>query len=244
MKKILLLLMLAISLIGCGKKSNEDGESKEVVVGMSADFAPFEYRENDEIKGFDVELLAELSKKTGINFKLNDIAFAGLLPALQTKKIDLIVSGMSVTEERKKAVLFTNSYFKVSQVIIVNKNKKGIASANDLIGKKVGVPLGTTSETAAEKIKGVSLKRFNKGYQAILDLKSDKIDAVILDSQQASNFLKENTDMEIVGEPLAIEEYAMAANKDEQELVGKINKGLEEILQSQFYSDLMKKYIK
>jgi len=244
MKKIIGLLMVIFTLVGCsGKKEAAKEVQKTYVIGMSADFAPFEYRENGEIVGFDVDLAKEIERKTGIKLELQDIAFAGLLPALQTGKIDAILSGMSVTEERKKAVNFSTAYFNVSQVIVVRKDEKDIDGEDTLAGKNVGVALGTTSDTIAEKIEGINLTKYNKTYEAILALNTAKIDAIVLDYQQARNFVGQNKDLMIVDDELAKEEYAIAVNKKNDELLEILNGALNDIVGSEFYEELLEKYI-
>lgn len=243
MKKILAILMITI-LAGCGaKEGSKKEEQKTYVVGMSADFAPFEYRENGEIVGFDVDLAKEIEKQTGVKLELQDIAFAGLLPALQTGKIDAILSGMSVTEERKKAVNFSKAYFNVSQVIVVKKNEDSIQGGEDLPGKSVGVALGTTSDTLAESIDGINLTKYNKTYEAILALNTSKIDAIILDYQQARNFVGQNPELKILPKELAKEEYAIAIGKKNTELLEIIDGALGGIVGSDFYEGLLEKYI-
>ncbi len=239
MKKILMLVVLVVLAVACGKK-----EEKVYYIGLSADFAPFEYREGDQIVGFDVELAELISKEAGIQFKIEDIAFAGLLPALQTKKIDLILSGMSVTEERKKAVNFSNAYFDVAQVIIVSEDNEDIINEASLKGKKVGVALGTTSDTLAQGMEGINLVQYDKAFGAIIELNNKKIDAIILDEQQALNFVKANEGLKIVEEHLQREQYAMAFNKDNTELLDKVNAALDKIVGSEEYNALMAKYIK
>lgn len=243
MKKVLLIIMGLFLLAGCGSKEAAKEETKKYIVGMSADFAPFEYRENGEIVGFDVELAKKIEEKTGIVLEIQDIAFAGLLPALQTGKIDVILSGMSVTEERKKAVNFTIPYFNVSQVIVVRGETDTITDEASLAGKSVGVALGTTSDTIAEGIEGINLTKYNKTYEAILALNTDKIDAIILDYQQAVNFVGQNPELKILPEELAKEEYAMAIGKNNTELLETLNGALEEIVGSEFYDGLIDKYI-
>lgn len=250
MKKLMLVIMLAVfgltvstesyALFGFGKK-----KKKEMVyrIGLSADFAPFEYREGDKIVGFDPELAELISKESGLKFEIVDIAFSGLLSALQTKKIDIILSGMSVTEERKKAVNFSKAYFNVSQVILVKEKTTSINGKEDLVGKKIGVQLGTTSDTIAQEIEGISLKQYDAASGAVLELKSDKLDAIILDYQLAHNFAKNNKGLVILEKELAVEEYAMALRKDDTELKSKIDAALDKIIDSEDYDKLMEKYI-
>ncbi len=239
MKKGIILVILVMLVVACGKK-----EKKVYYIGLSADFAPFEYREGDKIVGFDVELADLISKESGLQFKIEDIAFAGLLPALQTKKIDIILSGMSVTEERKKAVNFSNPYFDIAQVMIVSKDNNEIINEASLKGKKVGVALGTTSDTLAQGIEGINLVQYDKAFGAIIELKNRKLDVIILDEQQAKNFVKANEGLKIVEEKLQIEQYAMAFNKDNEELLNRVNESLDKIIGNEEYKALMVKYIK
>lgn len=242
MKKIILMVMTLcmVFLMACGKKSDD----KVYYIGLSADFAPFEYREGDKVVGFDPELAELISKETGLKFEIKDMAFNGLLAALQSKKIDVILSGMSVTEERKKAVNFTKPYFDIAQVIIVREGNTEIKEQKDLLGKGIGVQMGTTSDTLAQSIDGIELKQYESAYGAILDLKSEKLDAIILDIQQAKNFVKANEGIKIVEKEIQREQYAMALHKDNTELLNAINNALDKILVSEAYDELMKKYIK
>ena len=122
MKKVILAIMLMMGLLACGKKENAAtenknaaGEEKVLRVGLNAVFAPFEYVENGEIKGFDIDLINEIGKNLGYKIEIIDQSFDGLIPALKAGKIDLIISGMSATEERKKSVDFTDEYFMSTQ---------------------------------------------------------------------------------------------------------------------------------
>jgi polar amino acid transport system substrate-binding protein len=245
MKKIIIMMIAVVALfvIACGKKT-KDVDDKVYYIGLSADFAPFEYREGEKIVGFDPELAELISKETGLKFEIKDMAFSGLLAALQSGKIDIILSGMSVTEERKKAVNFTKPYFDIAQVIIVREDNNDIKEETDLLGKSIGVQMGTTSDTLAQKIEGISLKQYESAYGAILDLNSKKLDAIVLDIQQAKNFVKANDGIKIAEKELQKEQYAMAISKENTDLLEKIDSALDKILVSDEYAALMKKYIK
>ena len=155
MKKIILVLslLMGILLVGCGSKKDE---KKVVYVGTNAEFAPFEFLEGDKVTGFDMELIAEIGKVAGFEVEVKNQAFDGLLPALQSGKIDLIIAGMTVTDERKKAVDFSESYYTASQVIIVPADNTAIKSFDDLKGKNVGVQIGTTGDTVISEIKEIT----------------------------------------------------------------------------------------
>ena len=101
---------------------------EKIYVGTNAEFPPFEYLEKGEITGFDIELMNEMGKVLDAEVKVQDMAFDGLLPALQMKKVDVVIAGMTATEERKKTVAFTQPYYTASQVIIVKEGDNSIKS--------------------------------------------------------------------------------------------------------------------
>jgi len=197
MKKIILVLslLMGILLVGCGSKKDE---KKVVYVGTNAEFAPFEFLEGDKVTGFDMELIAEIGKVAGFEVEVKNQAFDGLLPALQSGKIDLIIAGMTVTDERKKAVDFSESYYTASQVIIVPADNAVIKSFDDLKGKNVGVQIGTTGDTVISEIKEITNTKYNNGSEAVLALTTQKVDAVVIDNEPAKNFVAKNTGLKVV----------------------------------------------
>ena len=203
---------------------------EKIYVGTNAEFPPFEYLEKGEITGFDIELMNEMGKVLDAEVKVQDMAFDGLLPALQMKKVDVVIAGMTATEERKKTVAFTQPYYTASQVIIVKEGDNSIKSFDDLKGKRVGVMLGFTGDTVVSEIEGVKVERFNAAYAGIMALKADKVDAVVLDSEPAKNYVKQNAGLKIAEADAAQEEYAIALRKNDKELLEKIEKALAETL--------------
>ena len=130
-------------------------------VGTNAEFAPFEYLEYNKIVGFDIELIKEIGNIIDKDIKVKNISFDGLLPALEAKKIDIIIAGMTITEDRKKFVDFSDTYFSAKQVIILKKDVNNINSLNDLVDKKTGVILGYTGDLIVSKIKGINKEQYN-----------------------------------------------------------------------------------
>lgn len=217
------------------------GEKKVIVMGTNAEFPPFEYREGDKVVGFDVEIAKKVAEKLDAELKIEDMLFDGLIPALEAGKIDFIAAGMSVTEERKKNVDFSNGYYEASQVIIVTADNETIKGPEDLKNKKIGVQLGTTGDMEAQNIEGAEVVQFNAGFAAIMDLQNGKVDAVILDSEPAKNFASQNNQIKILDVELTKEEYAIAVKKGNTELVNAINAVLEELKTSE-YDRLVQKY--
>ena len=172
MKKIFLVLTLLIfGVMSCGKKDNGD---KKLRVGLNAIFAPFEYVENGKITGFDVDMINEIGKNLGYKIEIIDQSFDGLIPSLKAGKIDIIVSGMSSTEQRRKSVDFTDDYF-ISKETYLRRKGNNSVTPNSLSGKKIGVQLGTIQEIEARAIKGATVVPNESTVNIILDLKAGKI---------------------------------------------------------------------
>ena len=181
MKKVFLMLTLLIfGLTSCGG-NKETKDSKKLRVGLNAVFAPFEYKENGQVVGFDVDLINEIAKDLNYETEIIDQSFDGLIPSLKAGKIDVIVSGMTATEDRKKSVDFTDDYF-VSKQFYIRKKGNNSVTASTLKGKKLGVLLGSIQEIAARKIDGAVVVPNKSIVNTILDLKMGKVDALIMDN--------------------------------------------------------------
>lgn len=235
---IMTLSIAALTLVGCGSKSNED----MIIMGTNAEFMPFEYREGKDIVGFDVDLANKISEKLGKQLKIEDMEFGGLLSALESGKIDFIAAGMSKTPDREKQVNFSESYYTASQLITIKADNVDITNGEDLKGKKIGVQLGTTGEEVAREIEGAEVVSFDKGAMALVDLANGKIDAVVLDAEPTKNYTKGNDDVKVLDEELTNEEYSIAVSKDDQELLDAINETLKELKESGEYQELVNKY--
>lgn len=245
MKKVLLVvsILMGLLIVGCGKKE-EASEKKVVYVGTNAEFAPFEFLEGDKAVGFDMDLISEIAALEGFEVKIQNQSFDGLLPALQAKKIDLIIAGMTVTDERKKAVNFTESYYTASQVIIVPEANADIKTYDDLKGKNVGVQIGTTGDTIISEIKEITNTKFNNGSEAVLSLLAGKLDAVVIDNEPAKNFVAKNTGLKIVESEAVKEDYAIAVSMDNKELLDSLNNGLKTLKENGKYDELVAKWFK
>lgn len=236
LKLIMISAIIFIAIIGCEK------ENKKLYVGTNAEFEPFEYREGENIVGFDIELIGEISKLINKDIEFEDMAFDGLLPALQTKKIDLIIAGMTATEERKKFVNFSESYYKSQQAIVVNKDENGINNFDNLIGKEVGVVLGYTGDIIVSEMANVKVQRYNATSEAIMALKSKKVQAVVLDYEPAKNYSAQNPELKLIETDSQSEEYAIAIRKEDTQLLNNINKALATLKENGTYDALLNKY--
>ncbi|MDL2249846.1 basic amino acid ABC transporter substrate-binding protein [Lachnospiraceae bacterium OttesenSCG-928-J05] len=240
MKKVvyvLLVVMMTMSLAACGKK-----ESKELVMATNAEFPPYEYYDGDEIVGIDVEIAGAIAKELGLELKVEDMAFDSINVAVDSGKADIGAAGMTVTEKRLKNVDFSDSYATATQVIIVQEGSD-IKGVDDLVGKSVGVQLGTTGDILAADIEDVTMERFNKGTEAVMTLAQGKIDCVIIDNQPAKVFVEKNEGLVILDEKFADEEYAISIKKGNQELLDKVNKALKTLKDSGELDKIIAKYI-
>ena len=238
LKVIMVFAIVFAAIIGCKE------ENKKLYVGTNAEFEPFEYRESGNIVGFDIELVGEISKLINREIEIEDMAFDGLLPALQTKKIDLIIAGMTATEERKKFVNFSESYYKSQQAMVVYSNENNIKNFDNLSGKEVGVVLGYTGDIIVSELPDVKVQRYNATSEAIMALKSKKVQAVVLDYEPAKNYSAQNLELKLIETDSQSEEYAIAIRKEDTQLLEDINKALNTLKENGTYDALLNKYFK
>ena len=156
-------------------KTAGSGLEKTLVLGTDPGFKPFEYKQGQEIVGFDIDLVREIAKDTNRSLQIEEIAFDGLLPALQAGRIDLIAAGMTVTPDRRKNAEFSHTYYTAAQKIIVPKTGSTIATSDDLIGRRIGVQLGTTADTLAHKIRGAHVVQLQSTASVVQELSSRRI---------------------------------------------------------------------
>ena len=240
MKKLVLLFMTFLSLVSFGKV-------EKLYVGTNAEFYPFEYLEDGKIVGFDAELIEAIGKKLNKEIVWKNMAFDGLLPALQSKKIDVIIAGMTATPERKKFVNFSDPYFVSNQMIIINtddEKSKDITSYETLPNHSVGVVLGYTGDVAVSKLENIDVQRFNGASEAIMSLISKKVQAVVIDSEPAKNYVKNNKGLKLISTDIAKEEYSIAVSKENKKLAEDINSAYKELVNDGTFEKLITKYFK
>ena len=226
------LCLLVVGFAGCAAEGGKD----KLVMGTNAEFPPFEFvAENGLIANFDgidIAIAKEIGERLDADISIENMPFDSLLVALATGKIDFVAAGMTVKPERLENADFTISYYTATQVIIA-KEDTTIATAADLTGKKVGVVLGYTGDTiVTEQLEGVTVERYKKGTDAVMDLVNGKVDAVVIDAAPANSFVARNDGLIVIEDAAAFEneEYAIAVKKGNTELLDKINGVLEELL--------------
>jgi len=244
MKKKICILMAIIVVMGmvaaCGNK-----DDNVMIMGTNAEFPPYEFYEGEKIVGIDAEFAEAIAEKLGMKVKIEDMAFDAIIPAVQSGKVTFGAAGMTVTEDRKKEVDFTDTYYTGKQVIIVQDDNTEINGPDDLAGKKIGVQQGTTGDLYATDDYGdESIERFTKGMEAVQSLSQGKIDAVIIDDQPAQAFLEQNEGLKILETEYVIEDYAMCFKKGNEELLEKVNAAIKELKEDGTFDKIVNKYIK
>ena len=239
MKKIALVLVLVMMmglLSGCGDKGTsvkDIQKAGELVIATSPDFPPFENLENGEVVGIEIDLLNIICDKLGVELKIEQMNFDSVLPGVQAGKFDLGASGISVTPEREKNVLFTDPYCLAAQAIVVTADSD-IASKADLEGKTVSVQTGTTAESFCMD-NGYTVNSYEANSDAQTALTSGKVDAWVIDDLTAADMVAVyNADnpgaLVILDEAMTTEPYAFAFSFGSEELVAAINDIVKELV--------------
>jgi polar amino acid transport system substrate-binding protein len=218
-------------------------------VGTEASFPPFEYVENGQYVGFDIDLIKEIGKLKGFDVEIIDISFDSLIPSLTTGNIDIIAAGMTITEDRQKVVDFTIPYYSGDQSILVRKDSDFDITV--LFGNhKIGVQTGTTgdlwvTEHLSDKniIPKKNITRYDTFNFAVRDLVNKNIDAIVLDNPVAERFTKTDP-VKIVGIIKTEESYGMAVKKGNKELLNLLNSGIQELQKNGKLDELIEKYFK
>ena len=244
MKKVLafaLAAVMALSLAACSSPA----EKEVLTMGTNAAFPPYEMvDENNNIIGIDAEIAAAVAEKLGMELEIKDMAFDSLITAVSSGAIDIVLAGMTVTEERKEAVNFSDSYATGIQVVIVTEDST-IAKIDDLAGKKIGVQSGTTGDIYCAGDYGEdAVARYDNGALAVAALQNGQVDCVVIDNEPAKAFVEANEGLKILETEYITEEYAAAIAKENTELLEKVNAALAELKADGTIDEIIAKYIK
>lgn len=220
-KYVLLFICCLFILTGCGKRN-----SNELIMVTEAGFAPYEYYENSEVVGVDVDIAREIAKEMGKTLVIKDIAFDSIINEVKTGKADFGAAGISYSDERAKNVDFSINYAVSKQVVIV-KNDSSITDINSIGNKKIAVQLGSVADTfVTDEYDEATIVRQKKYLAAIEDLKVGKVDCVVMDELPAKEIVNSNTGIKILNGALTNDSYGMVVKKGNKELLEVINKVL------------------
>lgn len=251
--KLKIILTLCLVLSGMVKSFAEEGakpqEKKVLRVATSADQPPYEFFDTvgNTISGFDIDLIREVAKRLGYDVEVVDMDFSGLLPALQTRQVDVVVASMSKTEERLKNIDFSEDYFRPTYVIL-SLNKSKVLCKLDFNEKVVGAQLGSSHAAALKEYwdvaKNFQIEERNRVLDLVQELRAERLHAAIIDDFPAYQFMKSCPDIFWV-EPFVVENmmgYAIALPKG-SELTAKVNTVLKDLEKEGFLSNLKKKWL-
>lgn len=233
---------MAISMIGCGatkqsalEKIKKDGK---LVVGTSADYPPYEFHAtvdgNDKIVGFDMDIAQEVADDLGVKLEIKDMDFDGLLVALQSNKIDMVFAGMTPTEERKENADFSDIYYEATHRFILRSGEEAsVKSFDDLKGKKIGVQKGSIQEgIAKDNFDESNIKSLAKVTDLILDLKNNKVDAILVEEGVAKLYCEKNEGIAVADNFVVKDDNggaAIAFSKGQTELQTEVNKTIQKL---------------
>lgn len=239
-------LVSVFALAGCGSSKDASAAAKPLRVGMDASYAPFGSQNVDtkEYEGYDVDIIKAIGEEEKFPVEIVNLNFDGLIPALQTKDLDIVINDMTITPERSEKVLFSKPYYIAGLGIVVRTDNKDIQSEKDLTGKKVGVSIGSTGEEVVKKLPGVEVKSYNAITDAFLDLKNGGVDAVVNDLPVNEFYVAKSGEgkLKTVDTALTKEDLGIAVAKNNKDLMTKIDKGLAAIKKNGKFTEIYKKW--
>lgn len=249
MKKIISLILvlgMILSLAACTGKEDtakpdateeNAGEKTVLRVGVDDTYPPMEYRnENNELIGFDVDFAKALATEMGVEVEFVPIAWDGIFLGLGADKYDCIISSVSITAERLESYGFSKPYLSNGQVIVVAPGNESIKTPADLAGKKIGVQIETTADIAAEKQNALTpfeISKYDTIMDTFADLKSGRLDCIVVDYAVAIEYATASPDDYVItSAQLTNEPIAVCMNKEDTELVEKVNAGITALQES------------
>ena len=241
MKKTLVAALLAVVLL-----AGVAGAQGVLRVGSDVAYPPFEYvdEETGEFIGFDMDLIREVGRRLGMQVEIINTAWEGILPGLLAGHYDVVISAMTITDERAQVVDFSDPYFATGQVIVVRADDTSVNEPADLVGKVVAVQIGTTGQFAAERIEGVArIDHYPTMPEAFLALRLGRADAAVADELVALEEARANPGvLKVVGKPFTVEYYGIAMRKGQDQLLRAINRALAQIKADGTYDELYEKW--
>ena len=223
---------------------------KVYINGIDANFPPFAFVDKSgNPDGFDVKALDWIAKEMGFKVKHQPMDWDGIVPSLKAKKIDIVASGMSITDERKKQVNFTIAYWKIKQVLVAKKEAKVTAEQALADGNKIGVQRGTTEAKWIEENlikkggKKFELVQYDSAPLAIEDVINGRIIAAAMDDAPALDAVKKKPVKILGGFGMKDEDFGYAIRKEDAEFLKKVNEGLKKLMKSPYWAELKKTYI-
>ncbi len=215
----------------------------DLVVATDTAFVPFEFKEGDKYVGFDIDLWDAIAKEIGVTYTLQPMDFNGIIPALQTRQVDVALAGITIKEERQKVIDFSDGYYDSGFLLMVPVDSD-IKSAEDLKGKTLAVKTGTSAtDYAKEHFKETELRQFPNIDNAYLELQTGRVDAAMHDTPNVLYYVATagGGKVKAVGEQMMAHQYGIGFPKG-SELVAKVNAALANMKKDGRYSEIYKKW--
>ncbi len=267
---LILALVMALSLVACGNNNTEDDNKDyasmsleelkaelttvtegKLTMSTNATFPPYEMLADDgSFEGIDVEVAGAIAEKLGLELQIDDMSFDAALLAVQgdSPKADIVMAGVTVTEDRQLVMNFSDSYATGIQVVIV-KEGSAIKSIDDLEGKKIGTQMGTTgyiycSDTPENGGYGEeNVIAYDSGITAVQALVNGQVDCVVIDNEPAQAYVKANAGLSILDTEFTNEDYAIGMNKGNACLLAAVNAAMAELKADGTFQKIVEKYI-
>lgn len=258
MKKVLLGLasgLLALSLAACGNSAapadnagSGSTAAKKYVFGTDATYPPFEFEKDGKYVGIDIDLINAIAKEEGFEVEIKPMDFKGIIPGITAKQLDGALAGISITDERKQVVAFSEPYYQAGLSLVVRNDNTNITKPEDLAGKTIAIKKGTTGAKFADELGkkyGATVKYFDDTPSMFQEVVNGNADATLEDYPVIAYKLAvdQNSNLKIVGDRLNGDFYGIAVSKDNEELLTKLNSGLKKLKDSGKYDEIVKQYL-
>jgi polar amino acid transport system substrate-binding protein len=246
---IVALCSVSALLAGCSKKEAVAAKKTKIIVASDATWPPMEYLdENKQIVGFSPDMLKAISEVMGVEIEIRNTAWDGIFAGLAAGSYDVISSSVTITDERKATMDFSEPYANAGQVLVVPKATEGVTTIKDLAGKQLGAQIGTTGAIEIGKEPSVTLKSYDEVGLAFEDLGIGRIDGVVADSPIAANFALQNPKfkdkLKIVGTPFTEEWLGLVVRKGDSATLSILNEGLAKIKASGKLEEIANKWLR
>jgi polar amino acid transport system substrate-binding protein len=255
MKRLVVFLVIGVLLLGlvitaCSNSSPTSSSTSassaklKIQVASDATWKPFEYIDDQkQIVGMDIDIMNAIAAKENLEVSFVDVRWDALLAGMAQDQYDAAISSITITEERKKSILFSDPYFAAGQLVIVRKDNTAITGKDTLNGP-IGVQLGTTGDIEVQKIKAATPKPYQDINLAFLDLINGQVNAVVCDNPVALLYVGQNADkLKAVGNVFTDEFYGIAISKNKPDLPAKINAGIAALKSAGTIDTIAKKWL-
>jgi len=243
MKNLFAVALVALLLASCAPAA-----AKKIVVAQDTTFPPMEFLDDNKATvGIDVDLMNAIATEAKLDIEYKSVSWDGIFAGVQNGTYDVIISSVTITEERKQTMDFSEPYVNAGQAIVVLTDNNKDSKLVDFAGRNVGAQVNTTGSMEVEKVKEIKMKAYDDIALSFDDLINNRVEAVVIDTPVAASYLKNPKfagKIKIVGEPLTNEYYGTVVKKGNKELLDKINGALATLQANGKLDELKAKWLK